>query len=132
MIAYGNLQIEILTPKEIRDEMSVSFEDKTGEVIFDLGEVRRANGKVLVSINPNWGREYGNTEECLFFNGEKYCRKKSGSIKFEEFLVLSAPGSFEQKYMLSALKDCTIPGLVCKNLVSGGRLVTLDAAVVQH
>lgn len=132
MIAYGKLQIEILAPERINDEILISFEDKTGEKLFDLGDVSRADGKILVSINTNWGREYGNTQECLFYSGEKYCRRQSGNTKFEEFLVLSAPNLFKQKYMLSDLKDCMLAGLVCKNLVGGGRLVTLDIAVVQH
>ncbi|MCQ3827852.1 hypothetical protein HXX02_00180 [Microbulbifer elongatus] len=130
-IAYGNLQVELL--HSVQDgELSVSFVDGNGNDLPAIAEVTKTDDSVVISFDPNWGREYGSTKECLVYRGEKYCRSYSTKIEFEEYLVVKAAHSPERKYLISDLKGCAIAGLVCENPIGGGRVVTLDSAVGQH
>ncbi len=132
MIAYGKLQIDIRQPSLPEEEINVSFEDKDGNELPEIAQVRRSNGKVVVTIDQNWGREYGSTSECLLYGGDRFCRKQSDLLKFEEYIVVRSNGSPSKKYLISDLKNCNLSGLVCENLGADGWVVTMDIAVVQH
>ena len=131
-IAYGNLQVKLLNSSDPDGVLSVSFVDENGRELSDIAEVTKSADKTVILFDPNWGREYGSTTECLAYRGEKYCRSYSTELKFEEYLVVKSSDSRMQKYLISDLKDCALPGLKCENPVGGGRVVTLDAAVGQH
>ncbi|WP_139214321.1 hypothetical protein [Marinobacter zhejiangensis] len=131
-IAYGNLKVELLHSTQPDGGLSISFVDENGRELSGIAEVTKADGKTVISFDPNWGKEYASTTECLSYRGEKYCRSYSTKIKFEEYLVVKAVNLRTQQYLISDLKDCVLPGLLCENPLGGGRVVTLDPAVGQH
>ncbi|WP_020413313.1 hypothetical protein [Microbulbifer variabilis] len=132
VIAYGKLQIDILQSNLPEEEINVSFADKDGNELPEIAQVRKPNGKVVVNIDQNWGREYGNTRECLLYGGDRFCRRQPNRLEFEEYIVVRSNGSPIRKYLISDLKNCNLSGLVCKNLGADGWVVTMDIAVVEY